>query len=171
MADTPDSAVVLRTLRDGHTVQVIAVDDLRVGDRMRFGGTTRGLYYAVDALAEKPKTREVTIRIGAWEGTEAIRLRRRRTVFIVPRRVYEASVVVRDERTETDLVIDSFLATTPEEARAILAREFAAHQGPPIHGTIVAGETTDDHGERHFVADPGADYVRVDPEHVDDTDG
>jgi len=159
MTDTPDTPIELRTLRDGHTVQAIPVDDLRVGDRMRFGGSTRGIYYDVDAIVEKPKTRQITIRIGPWEGTETLSLRRSRLVLIAPRRRYEASIV-HDDRTDI-YIIDSYVAITPGEAREILDRELATHAGKPVRGTIVAGEMVPDDDERVFVPDRDAEYIDV----------
>jgi hypothetical protein len=68
-----------RKTRDGS--HIVAVDDLRVGDRLRATNGSRATWWPILEIAEYPKTRRVTIGVQST-GQILDRTRMRRTTLV-----------------------------------------------------------------------------------------
>lgn len=149
-----------RRLRDGHTVQLVPVDEIRVGDRIRFGGSNRGTYYSVESIDDKPKTRAITVRIGDYAGTHTIRPRRDTVIAITPRLLYEAQLV-HDDGESSIYIDDSTVFTNADDARIWLQEQMKAQPSRPLYGRISPGEMTGAEDDRYFEQDFDADEEYV----------
>lgn len=135
----------LHTLPDGTSVQIVTVDELRVGDHLLYDHAT---FLPIQQIDEKPKSRWLTVLHPDSGITHQERPRRgSRQLYIHPRRHYEAQLI---HDTPADIhVADSTIVLTAGEARDWLQAQLAGRPGP-YSGRIVAGEMTGAPGDECF---------------------